>query len=154
MAGARKAVVRALGTLACEGHEELFLDALTDRSPGVSNAAARALQQRPLMSVAALLGIFRSDSPNFARKNVFRLLCRQPFWAEGIFLFEAVRDRDAAIVDLGLKGLSNRIIRSRGIPSSPTKSELALLWSSLWASAGMLPTQQFRECEFALKSYA
>jgi hypothetical protein len=82
-----------------------------------------------------------------------KLLVCQPLWARGVFLFEALRDKDEEIVERGLRGLRLWINQSRRMANAPNSSEVQQLRDALKASAGMLSTREVQELEFALKTY-
>jgi hypothetical protein len=100
-----------------------------------------------------LQSLFRTDSRPHVRKNLFKLLAGQPFWARGIFLFEALRDREEHIVELGRRALRDWLMRSRSMATAPSIGELQQLRNALKASAGMLATHEVRELEFCLQTY-
>ena len=76
-----------------------------------------------------------------------------PFWARGIFLFEALRDRDEHVVELGLRALQNWLSESRNMATPPTKSDVQQLSNALKASGGMLSKDDVQELEFFLRTY-
>jgi HEAT repeat protein len=151
--GLRKAAIRTLAVLDQDRYVDQFITALTDEHPGISNEATRALASKTALITEQLQELFQAELPKHVRKNVFRLLIRQPFWARGIFLFQALRDRDEHLVELGLRGFRDWLTRSRSMAVGPTPSELRKLHASLKASAGMLAPHEVQELEFCLKSF-
>jgi hypothetical protein len=75
------------------------------------------------------------------------------FWERGVFLFEALRDRDEKIIELGSRALRLWLLKSRNIATPPSKSVLKHLNNALKASAGMLESPDVREFEFLLRSF-
>lgn len=148
----RKDVIKSLAALNGDHHVDLFLSDLTHEHPGISNQAARALLGRSHAVSDRLLNIFRHDTHPHVRKNAFGLLRKQAVWASGIFLFEALRDRDEIIVELGRKGLRDWLKRSSSVFVAPTTAEADELRSALKASAGMFSDQELRQLEFCLKT--
>jgi len=149
----RKAAIRTLAALDGDRYVEEFIAALTDNHPGVSNEATRALTNKVALRTEQLLSFFRAELPLHVRKNIFRLLMSQPFWARGIFLFEALRDRDEHIVELGRRAIRDWLMRSRSMASAPTLGELRQLQDALKASSGMLAPHEVQELEFCFKTY-
>jgi HEAT repeat protein len=149
----RTAAIRALAALGGERYVEEFVAALTDEHPGISNEATRALANRASLFTESLQSLFRAESRPHVRKNVFKLLTSQPFWARGIFLFEALRDRDEHIIESGRCALRDWLMRSRSMATGPNPAELQQLWDSVKASAGMLTSSEVKELEFCLKTY-
>jgi HEAT repeat protein len=152
LVGLRKAAIRTLAALDCDRYVNQFIVALADEHPGISNEATRALAVKAHVISEQLRSLFRAELPRHVRKNLFRLLMSQPFWVRGIFLFEALRDRDADIVELGRRGFRNWLTRSRGMAVAPNPAELQQLGDSLKASAGMLAPHEVQELEFCLRT--
>jgi HEAT repeat protein len=153
LVGTRKAAIRALAALDGDRYVSQFIAALTDEHQGTSNEATRALANRASLLMEQLQSLFRTDSRPHVRKNLFKLLAGQPFWARGIFLFEALRDREEHIVELGRRALRDWLMRSRSMATAPSIGELQQLRNALKASAGMLATHEVRELEFCLQTY-
>ena len=153
LVGTRKAAIRALAALDRDRYLPEFLTSLTDKHPGVSNEATSALASKTGVVMQELQSLFRGDLSPHVRKNLFKLLTCQPFWARGVFLFEALRDRDEHIVELGQRTLRDWLARSRRMATAPNSSELQQLRVALKASAGMLSRHEAREFEFYLKTY-
>jgi len=149
----RKAAIRALAALGGERYVEEFVAALTDEHPGISNEATRALANTAGLFTERLQSLFRAESRPHVRRNVFKLLTNQPFWARGIFLFEALRDRDEQIIESGRRALRDWLMRSRSMATAPNRTELQQLRDSVKASAGMLTSSEIQELEFCLKTY-
>jgi len=149
----RKAAIRTLAALGGHRYVEEFVAALTDEHPGISNEATRALANRAGLFTERLQSLFRAESRPHVRKNVFKLLINQPFWARGIFLFEALRDRDEHIIESGRRALRDWLMRSRSMATPPNRNELQQLRDSVKASAGMLTSSEIQELEFCLKTY-
>lgn len=149
----RKAAIRTLAALDGDRYANQFITALTDEHPGISNEATRALASRAGLLIEQLLSLFRAELHPHVRKNLFKLLTNQPFWARGIFLFEALRDRDEHIVESGRRALRDWLTRSRNMASAPNRNELQQLRDALKGSAGMLATHEVQELEFCLKTY-
>lgn len=148
----RRAAIRAISNLTQDMFLEEFLMALSDPHPGVSNEATRALLMRTDLPLEALLDRFRIELNRNVRKNLFRVLEKLPFWKRGLFYFEALRDGDDTIVDLGLRGLRDWLYKSRSMAAVPTSAEFHELRNALNASRGMLDKWQVEELEFCLKS--
>jgi hypothetical protein len=149
----RKAAIHALAALDRDRYMPQFLTSLTDEHPGISNEATRALERNSVVVAQELQSLFRTELCPHARKNLFKLLTSQPFWARGVFLFEALRDRDEHIVELGQQTLRDWLTQSRRMATAPNSSELQQLRAALKASAGMLSRHDARELEFCLKTY-
>jgi hypothetical protein len=130
-----------------------FIGALTHEHPGISKEASRALAGRAGPIMGQLRSLFPSQSQPHVRKHLFKLLTAQPFWARGIFLLEALRDRDDYIVELGRRTLRDWLVQSRGMATAPNKDELQQLRAALKASAGVLASHEARELEFCLRTY-
>lgn len=153
LVGTRKAAIHALAALDRDRYLAQFLTSIADKHPGVSNEATRALANKTGVVIQELQSLFRADLSPHVRKNLFKLLTCQPFWARGVFLFEALRDRDEHIVELGQRTLRDWLTRSRRMATAPNSSELQQLRVALKASAGMLSRDEAREFEFCLKTY-
>ena len=149
----RKAAIHALATLDGDHYLEHFVTALTNSHAGISNEAARALAKRTNTIIDRVYSLFKSPAPAHVRTNLFRLMQNLPFWARGIFLFEALRDRDEHVVELGLRALQNWLSESRNMATPPTKSDVQQLSNALKASGGMLSKDDVQELEFFLRTY-
>ena len=149
----RKAAIRTLAALAGDRYVAQFITALTDEHPGLSNEATRALVTRKCVSTEQLQLLFRTELLPHVRKNLFKLLTNQSFWARGVFLFEALRDRDEYIVELGRRAFREWLTNTRHMAAAPAASEVQQLRNALKASSGMLTPSEVREFEFCLKSY-
>jgi HEAT repeat protein len=149
----RKAALRSLAALDGDRLVEHFVSALQSEHPGISNEALRALGSRTGTVLDQLHLLFRGETYPHVRKNLFRLLLRLPFWSRGIFLFEALRDRDEHIIELGRHAMQNWLSKSRSMATPPSKSDLQELGNGLRASAGMFPPRDVQEFEFLLRTY-
>ncbi len=149
----RKAAIRTLAALDGDRYVTQFITALTDEHPGLSNEATRALVTRKGVSTEQLQLLFRTESLPHVRKNIFKLLTNQSFWARGVFLFEALRDQDEYIVELGRRAFRDWLTNTRRMAAAPAASEVQQLRNALKASSGMLTPSEVREFEFCLKSY-
>ena len=149
----REAAIRTLAVLDGDRYVDQFITALTDKHPRISHEATRALASKASLLTERLQSLFQAELPPHVRKNVFRLLMNQPFWARGIFFFEALRDRDEHIVELGRRAFRDWLMRSRSMASAPNPVELGQLNDALKASAGMLAPDEVQELEFCLKTY-
>lgn len=149
----RKAAIHALATLDGDHYLEHFVAALTNDHAGISDEAARALAKRTNTIIDQLYLLFKNPAPAHVRTNLFILMQNLPFWARGIFLFEALRDRDEYVVELGLQALQNWLSESRNMATPPTKSDVQQLSNALKASGGMLSKQDVQELEFFLRTY-
>jgi HEAT repeat protein len=152
--GTRKAAIRTLAALDRERFVEEFFAALTGGHPGISNEATRALTPGVSLCKDRIRPLFPGEAPPHVRKNLFKLLLRLPFWERGIFLFEALRDRDAHLVELARRALHDWIEQSRSIASGPGRSEVQQIRDALAATKGMLAPHQVRELEFAFETYS
>jgi hypothetical protein len=152
-ASLRKAAIRTIAVLDGDRHIDQFLTALADNHPGVSNEAARALASRTAMLIDRLQATFRADLPSHVRRNVFRLLMSQPFWARGIFLVEVLKDQDERIVEMARRAFHDWILHSRSMAVAPNSNEIRLFGDALNASAGMLTPYEVQELKFCLKTY-
>ncbi|HEY3853560.1 MAG TPA: hypothetical protein VGO67_04110 [Verrucomicrobiae bacterium] len=151
--GIQKAAIHALAALDGDRNVPHFLTALTNEHPGISNEASRALDKRTFSILDQLYSIFRSQKTLHVRTNVFKLMMNLNFWERGVFLFEALRDRDEKIIELGSRALRLWLLKSRNIATPPSKSVLKHLNNALKASAGMLESPDVREFEFLLRSF-
>ena len=151
--GTRKAAIRALAKLGGEHYTREFLAALVDAHPGVSTEATRALATSAACLTERFRSLFQTESLPHVRKNLFMLLTRQPFWPLGVFLFEAMRDRDEQIVELGRREFRNWLERSRNMATPPSASQARQLHNALRASTGMLEPQDISGLEFCLRAY-
>ncbi len=149
----RKAAIHALATLDGDHYLEQFMTALTNSHPGISNEAARALAMRTNTIIDQVNSLFKSPAPAHVRTNLFKLMQNLPFWARGIFLFEALRDRDEHIVELGRRALASWLCDSRNMATPPSKSDVQQLCNALKASGGMLAKHDVQEFEFFLRTH-
>ena len=149
----RKAANHALETLDGDHYLEHFLTALTNSHPGISNEAARALAKRTNTIIDKVYSLFKSPAPAHVRTNLFKLMQNLPFWARGIFLFEALRDRDEHIVEFGRSALQSWLCDSRKIATQPSKSDVQQLKTALKASGGMLAKHEVQEFDFFLRTH-
>ena len=148
----RKAAIRAISKLNGESAIGDFTRLLTDASPGVSREASDALRPFCWRVADSVVAIFRTDERLFVRKNCFKLLARQSFWPQDIFLFEALRDSSEEIIALARKAIDGWLYRSRSCATGASAEQLNELRRALKASAGMLTAEQIREIEFLLRT--
>jgi HEAT repeat protein len=149
----KRAAVYALAQLNGKRFTEQFLNALADENPGISKEARFALARMDDLPVERLQTMFKAQSSPHVRKNVFHLLGSQSFWNRGVFFFEALRDHDDRIVQLGANALRGWIRKSGNMGTAPTPSDLRQLQDSLKASAGLLSPHDAEELQFALQAY-
>jgi HEAT repeat protein len=149
----RKAAIHALAALDGDRNVARFVAALTNEHPGISNEATRALANRTNSILEQLHLLFKSQTTLHARTNLFKLMMNLNFWARGAFLFEALRDRDEQIIELGRRALRSWLLKSRNMATPPSKSEVEQLNNALRASAGMLSAHDVQEFEFLLRTF-
>ena len=149
----QKAAIYALATLDGDNHLQRFLAALTNQHPGVSNEATRALAKRTNTIIDLIHMLFNNPAPAHVRTNLFKLTLNLPFWSRGIFLFEALRDRDDHIIEMGRRALQVWLKKSTNMAAPPSGSEVSELINALKASKGMLALHEHQEFEFLLRTW-
>lgn len=146
MIGIRRAAIRALGRLAPREHFEIFVQALQDRSPGVSRDAREALSRdASMVGLERLAEIFAGATCLHVRLQALSLIMQLPKWQAitqviGIHSLpdEKIQSMTGAFLHAWLRGYN----RTHHI--QPSATERAQFRAAI-AHAGSLPTLLRRE---------
>lgn len=150
----RRAAIKALASLRPEAHLELFMRALEDDVPSISQLALKALSRKTgSLSTARVWELFTSTAHAHVKRNAFALIGRFAKWESIAYLIRALCDTDETIVALSRFAIRRWLIRFNRSFTAPTSEQLARFKDALGQCGRLLDEATQEQLSFSIKGY-
>ena len=150
----RRAAIKALASLRPEAHLELFMSALEDDVPSISQHALKALSRKTAsLSAARVWELFSSKAHAHVKRNALSLIGRFAKWESISYLIRAVCNIDETIVELSRSAIRRWLIRFNRSFTTPTPEQLARFKDALEQCGKLLDEATHEQLSFSIKGY-
>jgi HEAT repeat protein len=152
----RKAALKAIARLDGERHLDLLINALADKSPGVSKTASRALESYvTAVGTAKLWEVFNQNTEWHVKRNTLKLLNQARKWERISHLLAAAAQTDTKVREVALEYCNNwaREFASTWNYSMPKPEEITRIELAVELLSDELPAELRRLLSQCLKEW-